>query len=130
VFDVLVGEHELRKRSDVEARAFLVERLEDLGLGIRLDRVVGLDLGQMTPEAAVVPAQDLVVDDHERRAVPARQGLDLEGFMVRVRWSLGSVQDRLAAVEHGDLVVAEVLALQGVHHDATLIVQAPQLAGR
>ena len=75
VLDVLVDDHELRHRGDVEASALLVERAHDGGIGVRLDRVIDLHAGQVTPELAVVFPQRGVVDHEERRAVLLRQFL-------------------------------------------------------
>ncbi len=77
VLDVLVNQHELGQRGDVEARAGLVERAHDLRRGIGLHGVVGLHLGQMPPEARVVPADHVVVDHHDRRAVLPRESHQL-----------------------------------------------------
>ena len=52
VLDVLIDDAELRHRGHVETRARLVKRLDDGGIGVGLDRVVGLDAGQVLLERA------------------------------------------------------------------------------
>ena len=53
------------------------QRLNDLLLGVGLDRVVALNARQVLFERPVVLPQDLVVDDEQRRAVLLHKAKEL-----------------------------------------------------
>jgi hypothetical protein len=75
VLDVLVDDEKLRHAGHVETGAHLVERLDDGGVGVGLDGVIGLDARQVLLELEVVGPQDLVVHHKQRRAVLLGQPL-------------------------------------------------------
>ena len=60
---------ELGHGGDVEARARLVERLDDGGVGVGLDGVVGLHAREVALELGVVAAELVMVHHEQRRAV-------------------------------------------------------------
>ena len=75
--DVIVNEHKLWQRRDVETRSSLVKRAHDFRRRIGFYRVVALHLGQMLLELSIVAADHVVVDHHHRRAVFPGEGLKL-----------------------------------------------------
>ena len=90
VRDVLVDVQELRHRRDVERGTLLIERANDRGVGVGLDRVVDLHARQVLAEGRVVAAQLIVVDDEERRAVFGCELL--EAGLGQHRWSVSRLR--------------------------------------
>ena len=73
---------EFRDAGHVEARAGFIERPHDLRRAIGLDGVIDLHARQVLPELAVVLAQNLVIDDDQRR--PVGLGQPKQSFLVHV----------------------------------------------
>ena len=77
--DVLVDQPELGNRRHVETGPRSVQRLDDGGIRVRLDGVVGLHAGELLLELFIVPAQHIVIHHEQRRAMFAGQFLELCG---------------------------------------------------
>jgi len=73
VLDVFMDDVEFRHRGHVEARTGIEQRLDDGGIGVGLDGVVGLDARQVFFERDVVAAQFVVVHHEQRRAMLGSQ---------------------------------------------------------
>ena len=75
--DVLVDQHELRQRGDVEAPPGGIQRSDDRWLRVGLNRVVSLHSRQVFLKRGVIRPNGVVIDHHQGGAVLARQRLQL-----------------------------------------------------
>ena len=69
IFDILVHDHELGHGCDIEAAADLEQGLDDLGIGIGLDRKIDLDIRHVAFEFPVILPEFLMIDNKNRGTV-------------------------------------------------------------
>jgi hypothetical protein len=79
VFDVFVDDVEFRHGRHIEAGARTKQRVDDVWIGVGLDRVVGLHARQVLAEHGVVAPNLAMIDDEKWRAVLVGELFELPG---------------------------------------------------
>src|SRR4029078_8672681 len=82
-------EIELGDRRDLEAGAFLDQRLQDARVRIRLHREVRTDAGKRGAEAASLRADDVEIDDEKRLLVAVPREVLLDSGEVEADFRVG-----------------------------------------